>query len=434
MKLIPYISTIAAAGVLSISQTGLASEILLQGFNWESYQDGLYHKLLNRVDEFKGAGFTAIWLPPPTYSVGDFEPTLHSRGYLPKQYYNLNTAYGSEKQLRTLVSSLNRAGIEPIADIVVNHRGSQGIDSVGCPYFSWPNWGAWALVASEACHGDNKDSGYDTKDFLDLDHKNETVRNNIRDWLKWLRWDVGFSGWRWDFAKGFHAGFVGYYNQETSPTFSVGEYWTNMAHDNDGTLHYDQGAHRQQILNWIDGTWKGITSPQYAAKAFDFTTKGVLQHAIWNKEFWRLGDDQRRPAGVIGAWPEKAVTFLDNHDTASTQRHWVFSDRTDEILQGYAYILTHPGVPTVFWDHYEYFDGKMRGSIRRMMNIRHRNNIEADAKIFIHRVETGLYAATISDCVSMKLGPNSWSPNGNEWLLAESGHDFAIWEKSTCRK
>lgn len=28
--------------------------------------------------------------------------------------------------------------------------------------------------------------------------------------------------------------------------------------------------------------------------------------------------------GMIGWWPSRAVTFLDNHDTGSTQAHWPF--------------------------------------------------------------------------------------------------------------
>ena len=33
----------------------------------------------------------------------------------------------------------------------------------------------------------------------------------------------------------------------------------------------------------------------------------------------------------------------------STQKHWPWP--SDYVLLGYAYILTHPGVPTVFYEH-----------------------------------------------------------------------------------
>lgn len=33
------------------------------------------------------------------------------------------------------------------------------------------------------------------------------------------------------------------------------------------------------------------------------------------REYWRLVDNQGRPPGLLGMWPSRAVTFLENHDT-----------------------------------------------------------------------------------------------------------------------
>ena len=44
------------------------------------------------------------------------------QGYLPGQLYNLETPYGSQEELKTLNTALKAAGIQPIADIVINHR------------------------------------------------------------------------------------------------------------------------------------------------------------------------------------------------------------------------------------------------------------------------------------------------------------------------
>lgn len=77
---------------------------------------------------------------------------------------------------------------------------------------------------------------------------------------------------------------------------------------------------------------------------FDFTTKGILQAAV-EGELWRLKDSNSKPAGLIGILPQNAVTFIDNHDTGSTQKLWPFP--SDKVMQGYAYILTHPGVPSI---------------------------------------------------------------------------------------
>ena len=49
-----------------------------------------------------------------------------------------------------------------------------------------------------------------------------------------------------------------------------------------------------------------------------------VQEALSRRQLWRLKDAAGKPPGVIGWWPAHAVTFLDNHDTGSTQQHWPF--------------------------------------------------------------------------------------------------------------
>lgn len=48
--------------------------------------------------------------------------------------------------------------------------------------------------------------------------------------------------------------------------------------------------------------------------------------------------------------PDNVVTFVDNHDTGSTQALWYLDP--DDVGTAYALILTHPGVPCVAWQHY----------------------------------------------------------------------------------
>jgi len=90
-----------------------------------------------------------------------------------------------------------------------------------------------------------------------------------------------------DFVKGYGGEYVGLYCERTEPTFAVGELWGNMAYDN-GALSYDQDGHRQQLVDWVDKTGG-------RAAAFDFTTKGILQEACRNTQFWRLRDQIQPP-------------------------------------------------------------------------------------------------------------------------------------------
>lgn len=79
---------------------------------------------------------------------------------------------------------------------------------------------------------------------------------------------------------------------------------------NGSDLDYNQNDARQTIVNWIDGAGS-------ASAAFDFPTKGILQEAVKNCQYWRLRDENNKPPGVIGYWPEQSVTFIDNHDTGA---------------------------------------------------------------------------------------------------------------------
>ena len=162
------------------------------------------------------------------------------------------------------------------------------------------------------------------------------------------------------------------YTRACMPEFAVGEYWDTLNYGQG--LEYDQDAHRQRIVDWIDSTG-GICT------AFDFTTKGILQEACARNEFWRLVDKKGRAPGVIGLWPGRAVTFIDNHDTGSTQSHWPFA--SNKVGMGYAYILTHPGTPSVFWDHYFDWGDDLKNQIKALLRARDDAGIHALSLIHI---------------------------------------------------
>eukprot|EP00271_Cylindrocystis_brebissonii_P013286 TRINITY_DN329_c0_g3_i1.p1 TRINITY_DN329_c0_g3~~TRINITY_DN329_c0_g3_i1.p1 ORF type:complete len:534 (-),score=92.49 TRINITY_DN329_c0_g3_i1:719-2320(-) len=399
--------------------------IMMQGFNWESSKNakGWYNVVASNVDEIASAGVTSVWLPPPSQSVAP-------QGYMPSQLYNLNACkYGNEEQLKSLIDKLHAAGVCAIGDIVINHRcgdqqdehGTWNVFEGGTPDDRL-DWGPWAIAGGDHEYrgqGQN-DTGEDYGAAPDIDHTNERVQNELANWMKWLKHDIGFDGWRYDFVKGFGGTYVGLYNERTQPEFSVGEYWTSLSYG-DG-VEYNQDNHRQQLVNWIDATGGRST-------AFDFTTKGVLQEAV-NGQLWRLRDPNNKPAGLIGYWPQKAVTFLDNHDTGSTQGHWPFP--SGEVMQGYAYILTHPGVPCVFWDHY--FDWGLKEEIKALIAVRKRNSIRADAAVDIVAADGDLYVARINDRVVVKLGPRmdlgGLTPPEGEFKVAAFGNNYCVWEKA----
>jgi alpha-amylase len=398
--------------------------IMFQGFNWESWKSPCWYDVIAATaNDLAEAGVTDVWFPPASHSVAP-------QGYMPGRLYDLNDCkYGNEEKLKAAIDAFHKVGIRCIADIVVNHRCGEAQDSRG----EWVifeggtpdealDWGPWA-VAGDDPYGDGSgapDTGDDFGAAPDIDHTNDRVQSELITWMSWLKHLIGFDGWRFDFAKGYGGYFVGRYVKNTRPRFAVGELWTNMNYGGDG-LEYNQDGHRQQLVDWVHSTGDRST-------AFDFTTKGILQEAV-NGQLWRLRDPNNKPSGMIGYWPEKAVTFLDNHDTGSTQAHWPFPGK--HIMQGYAYILTHPGNPCIFYDHY--FDWGLKDEIKTLLDIRKRNDLNANSKVEIKAADGDLYVACIDDRVLMKIGPRfdmgNLAPNLEEYSIAATGKNYCVWEK-----
>lgn len=119
----------------------------------------------------------------------------------------------------------------------------------------------------------NHKTGEDYTAAPNIDHTNDKVQDDIKQWLNHLR-SVGFTGWRFDFVKGYNGKFAKMYVDETVPELAFGEFWDTCSYA-DCVLNYNQDAHRQRTVDWIDAT--GGT-----CAAFDFTTKGILQ--VWTNQ------------------------------------------------------------------------------------------------------------------------------------------------------
>ncbi|KAE9605500.1 hypothetical protein Lal_00025343 [Lupinus albus] len=399
------------------SGTGTGYEIVCQGFNWESHKSGRwYRELKEKASELASLGCTVVWLPPPTESVSP-------EGYMPKDLYNLNSRYGNIDELKDLVKTFHEVGIKALGDAVLNHRCAhyQNNNGIWNKFGGLLNWDDRAVVADDPHFQGrgNKSSGDNFHAAPNIDHSQEFVRKDLKEWLCWLRKEVGYDGWRLDFARGFWGGYVKDYLDASEPYFSVGEYWDSLSYTN-GEMDHNQDAHRQRIVDWI-------TATNGTSGAFDVTTKGILHSALERCEYWRLSDQQGKPPGVIGWWPSHAVTFIENHDTGSTQGHWRFP--IGKEMQGYAYILTHPGTPSVFFDHiFSHYETE----IEKLISLRKRNKIHCRSVVQISKAERDVYAAIIDEKIAMKMGPGHFKPpsGSQKWSLAIEGRDYKIWEAS----
>lgn len=392
--------------------TGGSRLILLQGFHWFA-DDYWYHPpkgwwgvLADKAPEVGRAGFDLIWFPP-----------VSNGSYYPNQWYNLDSQWGKKEQLFRAVNAMHSAGVKVVADIILNHRNG----TRDWADFTNPDWPTTAIVRNDEWQGPkspNDDEGQGDFGCRDLDHQQSYVQDDAKIFLRWMKNTVGFDGWRYDMVKGYSPYYVRMYNEASSPVFSVGEFY-----DTD----------RQRLADWVDGT-DYSSGKENASTVFDFTTRYNLVGAVESERYGVLNDNGR-PSGFIGWWPAKSVTFVENHDTSPRDVDFLPNApqeyRTQRLL-GYAYILTHPGIPSVFWPHFFDWGADYRARLQALINIRKSAGITSTSRVGILQATNELYAAVIDGTdkrVVLKIGRNwGWNP-GEGWNMEASGERYAVWTR-----
>ena len=369
------------------------SKVILQAFNWHSWRSHnktFYNHLKSKSNDIKNSGIDAIWLPPSSKSVSP-------QGYMPLNYYDLDSEYGTKNELITCIHDFKEKDIDVYADIVINHRCAEfqnenGIYNVFGGKLCWKD----TAIVSNHTKFEGKGNHKNFKLFNsapNIDHSQPYVKKDLTEWMLWLKNDIGFSGFRFDFMTGIDPQHMKEYFVNINTNVCIGEFWDNMDYDNE-YLVYNQDQNRQRIINWIDLSGKH-------AYAFDMTTKGVLQEALKNHQYWRLSDQNNQPPGLIGWWNEKSVTFLDNHDThVSSQNLWPFPDQ--HVIDGYVYILMHPGTPMIFWDHLNC--DRFKDTVITLIKIRKEYNIHATSIVEIVSANDLQYSAIIDKKIKITIG------------------------------
>lgn len=344
----------------SLNSQGWASDysgVMLQGFSWDSYNESQWKVLEKQADELKGY-IDLVWLPQS----GKCLETTQVMGYMPYYYFNQNSSFGSEAELRSLITKFKAAGIGAIADVVINHRNTEG----------WYNFPAetykgvtYQMQSTDICKNDdggttatqaatdgvslsqNIDEGTDFGGCRDIDHKSENVQKVIKAYLKYLKDDLGYTGFRYDMVKGFDGSHVADYNDATGVEYSVGEYW-------DGN---------EKIESWINRTNK-------KSAAFDFQFRYNVRDAVngaangkvttssdWSK--LNSNDNLMHDAN----YRRYAVTFVENHDTQYRSETEQNDPLRKDTIAANAYMLAMPGTPCIFQPHWNAYKSEIKEMI-----------------------------------------------------------------------
>lgn len=344
----------------SLNSQGWASDysgVMLQGFSWDSYNESQWKVLEKQADELKGY-IDLVWLPQS----GKCLETTQVMGYMPYYYFNQNSSFGSEAELRSLITKFKAAGIGAIADVVINHRNTDG-------WYTFPaetyKGVTYQMQSTDICKNDdggttatqaatdgvslsqNNDEGTDFGGCRDIDHKSENVQKVIKAYLKYLKDDLGYTGFRYDMVKGFDGSHVADYNDATGVAYSVGEYW-------DGN---------DKIESWINRTNK-------KSAAFDFQFRYNVRDAVngaangkvatssdWSK--LNSNDNLMHDAN----YRRYAVTFVENHDTQKRSESEQNDPLRKDTIAANAYMLAMPGTPCIFQPHWNAYKSEIKEMI-----------------------------------------------------------------------
>ena len=321
--------------------------VMMQGFYWDSYSETSWAKLEAQADEI-APYFQLIWIPQSGWCNNDY-----TMGYMPVYYFNQKSAFGSERELRSMISTYREKGTGFLADVVLNHRKNVGADGswVDFPEETY-NGVTYQMYSTDICKNDdggttanwasehgmslssNNDTGDDWSGCRDLDHQSSNVQKYIKAYLNFLLNDVGYVGFRYDMVKGFWASFIGDYNMAVKPAFSVGEYF-------DGTGN---------IKQWINYT-KGYVAEHPTSGAFDFGFRYRMIDAVNSHQWRRLGWDEK-PLIDDDYYKQYAITFVENHDTELRTNGEEQNPIRRDTLAANAYLLAMPGTPCVFYRHW----------------------------------------------------------------------------------
>ena len=387
--------------------------VMLQGFFWDSFVDTQWTNLEKEADEISEY-FDLVWVPQS----GNCNTSYNVMGYAPVYWWDQNCTFGTEAQLRSMINTYKQKGVGVIADVVINHRGSVGVNG------SWVDFPAetykgvtYQMGLADICKNDDggntaknypvtgaNDTGEDWGGMRDLDHTSKNVQDNVIAYLDFLKNDLGYTGFRYDMTKGYAAKYTALYNSAVGAEYSVGEYW-------DGNV--------TALKTWLNNA---KTDNVIQSATFDFTTRYSVRDACNGNNWSKLAN-----RGLAGdkAYRRYAVTFIENHDTqyrSATEQN----DPIKNFIQaGNAFILCMPGTPCVFLPHWKSY----KQEIKQLISMRKLAGITNQSGYAERSTAANLYAAEVTGekgKLIVACGGGSYSPSA-DYVLAITGANYKVY-------
>ncbi len=363
------------------------NDTMFQTFYWEIGEEGdeeaneLWRLLADeRAEEIADLGITSLWLPPAhkgwqgvsdigygvydLWDLGEFEQ--------PADNTSVRTRYGYRDDLEDALAAIDDTGMDAYYDVVFNHRmGAEKTETVktseDSPDMPGEEIEAWTYFDLEGrdeyysradefdwdknvfdsvdyddATGTNGTFLFEGKDWDDtygdpylmgsnVHYQNEDVVHEMKEWGRWIVNDIGFDGFRLDAIKHVSSDFTDQWldsvqDSSDDDTFFVAEAWEGNV---SSLVEYLEHVDNEELT------------------AFDFPLRGAFE----DLRDGALDMSTLEDRGLVNdeEYGERAVTFVDNHDT-DRQGDEYGQAIDNRKLQAYTYILMHDtGLPKVYW-------------------------------------------------------------------------------------
>ena len=369
----------------------MENQTLMQYFEWYLPSDGQHwSRLAADAPHLADLGIRKIWMPPAfkatsANDVGYGVYDLFDLGEF-DQKGTVRTKYGFKDDYLQAIQALKEAGIQPMADVVLNHKAAaDGLEKfevvevdpndrtiVLTEPFTIKGWTKFTFDGRNGTYNDfhwhwyhftgtdydasrnksgiyqiqgdnkgwaqddlvdNENGNYDYLMYADIDFKHPEVIENLNQWATWFIETTGVQGFRLDAVKHIDSFFMKNFIQQITDRYGedfyvFGEFWNGDEQSNNDYL-----ASIDYQFDLVDvALHQNLFRASQEGENFDLTT-------IFN--------------GTLASnHPESAVTFVDNHDT---QRGQALESTVGEWFKPAAYaliLLREAGLPCVFYGDY----------------------------------------------------------------------------------
>ena len=369
----------------------MENQTLMQYFEWYLPSDGQHwSRLAADAPHLADLGIRKVWMPPAfkatsANDVGYGVYDLFDLGEF-NQKGTVRTKYGFKEDYLQAIQALKEAGIQPMADVVLNHKAAaDGLEKfevvevdpndrtiVLTEPFTIKGWTKFTFDGRNGAYndfhwhwyhftgtdydasrnksgiyqiqGDNKgwaqddlvdseNGNYDYLMYADIDFKHPEVVENLNQWATWFIETTGVQGFRLDAVKHIDSFFMKNFIQQITDKYGedfyvFGEFWNGDEKSNNDYL-----ASIDYQFDLVDvALHHNLFRASQEGENFDLTT-------IFN--------------GTLASnHPKNAVTFVDNHDT---QRGQALESTVGEWFKPAAYaliLLREAGLPCVFYGDY----------------------------------------------------------------------------------